>query len=85
MPLDLGKYEAAKSRKLARYYWIITGGDRERSKQMFVSDPSLVGQSLLTTEQMIVLAGRLWRHWREQGVDVPSETPSESEPQGVGE
>ena len=81
----IGVYELKKARRLARHFWIVTGGDANKARQMLVAEPSLVGHSPLTTEQMIVLASRLWTYWGKLGVDVPSDMPSESEPREVGE
>ena len=78
----LGLFERRKARRVARHYWIVTGGKMDQAMTCFDAEPMLVGTNAKTLEAMRISAILLWEYWQQNGVQIPSEIPASDEPTG---
>ena len=69
-----------KARRLARHYWIVSGGDRAKAEEMLRADPSVSNIDPQTLLILLQIAFKLWQWWSEQNTSEPPQIPAADEP-----
>lgn len=69
-----------KARRLARYAWVSSGGDKEKAEEIFKASPDLSKLDPATILAILQIALLLWKWWNETNKTFPGAAPEIGEP-----